>query len=234
MSPRPAKAEASTALAEEILQAAWTQIAVGGTDAINLRALGRTLGITAPAIYHYYPDRSALIRALQWSHIERGTTQLQQLWQKHGAPRAHTGLHALCQAYRAWAIATPYAYQVVFAPDPGHTMPPAMIIPLLAPFVQASEALRQQNLTRVRTSLTLTPEGQRALALWQSIVGEVDATAVATAIVVWSRLHGFVGGEIGQQIPAFGVDWAQLFRFELNSLMREMFYMPQREPPQPQ
>ncbi|MBM4413277.1 MAG: TetR/AcrR family transcriptional regulator [Chloroflexi bacterium] len=229
MSPRPAKAAAPTALAEEILQAAWAQIAVGGTDAINLRALGRTLGITAPAIYHYYPDRSALIRALQQSHVAQGTTQLQQLWQKHGAARAHTGMHALCQAYRAWAVATPYAYQVVFAPDPGQTMPPAMIIPLLAPFVAASEALRQQHLMRIRTSLTLTPEGQRALATWQSIVGAVDATAVATTVVIWSRLHGLVGGEIVQQIPAFGVDWAQLFRFELNALMREMFYMPQRD-----
>ncbi len=51
-------------LAESIKATAWEQIAEAGTAALSLRAIARKLGITAPAIYNYYPDRDALVTAL--------------------------------------------------------------------------------------------------------------------------------------------------------------------------
>lgn len=227
MSPRPAKAHAQEALADSILNIGWTQITQGGIDALNLRAIGRSLGITAPAIYHYYPDRIALIQALRQQHIVTGTAQLALIWQKHGAQRAHIGVHALCHEYRRWATAQPQRYLVVFGYDPDYATPPAWMIALLIPFVQACETLRQQQQMRMRTNLILTTQGQAQLAAWHAVAGHVDATAVATAVVIWSRLHGLMYTELSQMTPAFGVTWSDLFRFELNAMMRELFYAPQ-------
>lgn len=227
MSPRPTKTTAPVALAERILDVAWEQISQSGLDAINLRAIGRRLGITAPAIYHYYPDRPALMRALQQHHIVQVTTELAQIWQKHGVARADTGLLALCHAYRRWAIAAPQKYLVVFGYDPNHVLSPIIMMQMLTPFVQAIEALRQQNAMRLRTTIQLTPDGIAQLARWQEVAGDVDVTAVATAVTIWSRMHGLLRSELGQDIPAFGVDWANLFRFEVNAMMRELFYTPQ-------
>lgn len=227
MSPRPTKAESQAALAELILEVAWSQIAAGGLDAINLRAIGRALGITAPAIYHYYPDRSALLQALRQQYLLRGSAQLQQAWRTHGVRRAHMGVYAVCDAYRTWAMAMPHAYLVLFAHDPDHNTPPDWMMQLLAPFAQAVEALRQQNQMRMRTNLVLTAAGQVQLDAWRTVVGPVDATAVATAVVIWSRLHGLMLAELGRDVPEFGVEWASMFRFELNAMMRELFYAPQ-------
>lgn len=47
-----------------ILETAWRQIAESGAASLSLRAIARELGITAPAIYNYYPDRDALVTAL--------------------------------------------------------------------------------------------------------------------------------------------------------------------------
>jgi AcrR family transcriptional regulator len=214
------------ALAESILDVAWKQIAQSGLDGINLRAIGRALGITAPAIYHYYPDRTALLQALRQRHLQSGMQQLQQVWQKHGTRRAYVGLHALWHEYRRWATAQPHAYMVVFMHDPQLPTLPVWAMQLLLPFVHATDALRQQNQMRIRTNLSLTATGQAQLTAWQSVVGQVDATAIATATVMWSRMHGLMSVEVGQHIPACGVEYAQLFRFELNAMMRELFYTP--------
>lgn len=227
MSPRPTKAQAQPALADAILDVTWAQILAGGTDAINLRAIGRTLGITAPAIYHYYPDRAALVQALRYRHLNQGATQLAHEWQRQGVDQAYTGMHAVCYAYRTWAIADPLAYLMAFGHDTGNPTPPAWMMQLLMPFVQAVDVLQQQNQVRVRTQLTLTPQGQTAFDAWRAVVGDVDATAVATAVIIWSRLHGLMVAELGRVIPEFGVDGASMFRFEVNALMRELFYPPQ-------
>ncbi len=227
MSPRPTRAQAHTGLAEAIRTAAWAQVAQGGVDALNLRAIGRTLGITAPAIYHYYPDRTALMCALRQAHIHDGATRFAQVWQKHGPPRAHAGIQALCHEYRRWATEHSHAYMVVFAHDPDHGIAPAWMVELLKPFVQSVEALRQQGQMRIRTNLALTTHGAAEFAVWQALVGEVDTTAVATAVVIWTQLHGMMIAEVGRDIPGFGVDWASMFRFALNTMMRELFYMPQ-------
>jgi len=227
MSPRPTKAQAHAGLAEAILAAAWAQIAQGGRDALNLRAIGRTLRITAPAIYHYYPDRTALMQALRRSHLHGGATQLDQVWQKHGTARAYVGVQAICHEYRRWATGRAQAYMVVFGHDPDDINASESMIALLTPLVQAVEALRQQRHLRIRANLTLTPQGEAELAAWRAHGGAVDATAVATAVVIWSRMHGLMVAELGRDVPQFGVDWASMFRFEVNALMRELFYAPQ-------
>ena len=64
MSPRPRRNERQANLQEAIKETAWKQIGEFGAQALSLRAIGRSLRITAPAIYNYFPDRDALVTVL--------------------------------------------------------------------------------------------------------------------------------------------------------------------------
>ena len=64
MSPRPKVADQHPNLDEAIKETAWRQIAETGASAMSLRAIARELGITAPAIYNYFPRRDDLVTAL--------------------------------------------------------------------------------------------------------------------------------------------------------------------------
>jgi AcrR family transcriptional regulator len=57
--------EASRALMRtEILTAAQDIIRTKGMDALSLRALAKAVGVTAPALYEYFPNKEAILRAL--------------------------------------------------------------------------------------------------------------------------------------------------------------------------
>ena len=61
---RPMKSQQTPNMQAAIVETAWRQIAESGAASLSLRAIARELGITAPAIYNYYPDRDALVTAL--------------------------------------------------------------------------------------------------------------------------------------------------------------------------
>ncbi len=61
---RPTLKKQKPNLQEAIKETAWKQIAETGAATLSLRSIARELGITAPAIYNYHPDRDALVTAL--------------------------------------------------------------------------------------------------------------------------------------------------------------------------
>ena len=49
---------------EEILKAAIELLSEGGESALSFRKLGSKIGVTAPSIYSYFPDKLALLKEL--------------------------------------------------------------------------------------------------------------------------------------------------------------------------
>lgn len=57
-----------------ILDAAWTQAAQQGVGALSLRQLARSLGMTAPSLYSYFPSKDAIYDAMYaagWRDLTR-------------------------------------------------------------------------------------------------------------------------------------------------------------------
>src|SRR3972149_5412206 len=113
MSPRPQRNEQQGNLQEVIKETAWKQLAEFGASALSLRAIARDLGITAPAIYNYFPDRDALVTALiidaytsfgDWQIEARDSVPVDDLGER---------LKAIGLAYRNWAHTYPQRYQVI-------------------------------------------------------------------------------------------------------------------------
>jgi AcrR family transcriptional regulator len=105
----------------EIKARAWQQIAEAGASSLSLRAIARDMGMTSSALYRYFPSRDVLFTAL----IKDGFSSLADALEAVEAEVA--GLTdggdrfiRIVRAYRAWALAHPSEYALIFGtPVPG-------------------------------------------------------------------------------------------------------------------
>jgi AcrR family transcriptional regulator len=56
---------------EAVLDAAAEAVAESGVAGLTMQDVGRRSGTTAGSLYHFFPDREALLRALGARHVER-------------------------------------------------------------------------------------------------------------------------------------------------------------------
>ncbi|MDW8402741.1 TetR/AcrR family transcriptional regulator [Chloroflexus sp.] len=225
--PRPPKSQQTPNLPEVIKQTAWRQIAEHGAPVLSLRAIARALGITAPAIYNYYPDRDALVAALIIdAYSSFGEAQLAA---RDSVPASDLvgRLQAIGIAYQQWAITYPERYQLIFGtPIPGYVAPVEQVLPAaaraLSALVSVIEALRVAGRLRMNRLPEIHPAYQPMFTHWQRYGGYCDPQSFALAILIWARVHGLVSLEIGHQIPPFGSDGTALYRYELESIQHQL------------
>ncbi|NPV87409.1 MAG: TetR/AcrR family transcriptional regulator [Anaerolineae bacterium] len=214
MSPRPHRERQIPNLHERILHTAWQQIAAEGAAALSLRAIARQLGITAPAIYRYYPDRDALVTAL----IVDAFTSF-AAWQAAAlegtTPHDHAGrLCALGLAYRAWAVAHPERYQLIFGtPIAGYHAP----LEITMPAAQRGLSLLIQVLAQAHAAGKLRPLSPVPLPAVFDAEG-VDPQVLFAALTLWCYVHGMVSNEIGRQYPPVLRDAEVFYRHALQTL----------------
>ena len=191
---------------QEVKDIALRQLADGGPQALSVNAIAKELGVSGPALYRYFAGRDALLTELILDAYADLTAALT------GAP---PGLAGLAAAYRAWAVAQPHRYRLLFsAPLPGYDAHEQRLV-----------AAAQQAMNAVFRAL---PAGDRAAALDPVIDAQLTAWApevepgrALAAITVWSRLHGLVSLEIEGNFASIGVDPDRLFAREVAALKIE-------------
>ena len=109
----------------EIKEAALHQLAEGGTGALSLRAVARSVGMTVQSLYHYFDSRDALLTALVTDAHHRLADAVQAAADAtRGRPPLHRRLAATA-AYREWALANRSAFLLLYGtPVPGYAPPP--------------------------------------------------------------------------------------------------------------
>lgn len=209
-----------------IMQTAWQQIAEDGAPALSLRAIARTLAITAPAIYNYYPDRDALVTALIIdAYTSFGDAQLAA---RDALPADDLvgRLHAVGIAYRQWAITYPERYQLIFGtPIPGYVAPSDQVMPVavraLSALVSVIEVLRLAGRLHMPNLPAIHAASLPSLEPMGLAGDDCAAKSLAVAVLIWARVHGLVSLEIGNTIPPFGMDAAMLYACELESIKQQ-------------
>ncbi len=108
---------------EEIKNTARRLLVAEGPDAVSLRAIGRSMGMTAPALYRYFGSREDLIKHVVGDIFTEIADDI------HGAivraGQASGGdttakLTAACGAFRTWALAHRPEFGLLFGtPLPG-------------------------------------------------------------------------------------------------------------------
>jgi len=211
---------------EAIKDTAWNLIAENGAAALSLRAIGRSLNITAPAIYNYYPRRDDLVTALIIdAYTSLGDSQLDALAQVSSANELEQ-LRCIGMAYRQWAVAYPQRYQLIFgAPLPGYHAPAEKTMPAAARSLQALmsvlDSARRSGTLKRKSPLKHSSPLFDQLRAWQQLHPVDEVYILYLALIIWSRVHGMVSLEIGNQYPAFIEDPGEIFHIELESILSD-------------
>jgi AcrR family transcriptional regulator len=109
-------------LTAEITDAARRQLAEVGAAALSLRAVAREVGMVSSAVYRYFPSRDDLLTRL----IIDGYDDLGAAAEAADVPDAPPIARWLgvCRAVRAWALAHPHEYALLYgSPVPGYQAP---------------------------------------------------------------------------------------------------------------
>lgn len=228
MCPRPKIADQHPNLEEAIKETAWKQIAEKGAPALSLRAIARELGITAPAIYNYFPDRDALVTALIIdAYTSFGDWQLKA---RDSKPEDDLigRIKAIGLAYRNWAHAHPQRYLLIFgAPIPGYEAPIEQVFPSSARSITALfsvvEGFRAAGKLKIDSYPVVKDEYQIHFEMWRTQIGEVHPLSLFIAMIIWARVHGIVSLEIQGNLPPFGTSGDELYIYELESVAWQFF-----------
>lgn len=131
----------SGTLAADLVEAAEAFIAADGIDALSLRALAASLGVTHAAVYRHYRDRDALLAAV----LARGFRTVSQRNASITEEDPQRRLEAYAAAYAEFALGHPNLFLAMTGPrinmDERYPELEAAIEASLVPAVEAVAAM---------------------------------------------------------------------------------------------
>ncbi|OLF19100.1 TetR/AcrR family transcriptional regulator [Actinophytocola xanthii] len=198
---------------QEVKRLALEQLAEHGVAGISVNAIGKRMGVTGPALYRYFVNRDALLTELISDGYHDLADTLQAAVTPPGAPAAR--LLAAATALRAWALAAPHRYLLLFGtPVPGYQAPEHT----LAAANRAMTALLTAVGEDSRPPASDPLHGQ--VAEWGRRMGHGHLTSRQQhwGLTVWSRLHGLLSLEVAGQFELSGIDPELLFLAEVETL----------------
>lgn len=197
MSASSIRSRVRSEMSHEIKQAARARLAEDGAN-LSLRAVARDLGIVASALYRYFPSRDALLTALIVDAYRDLRDAAQQAVEAVPADQPRDQWLALCCAVRAWALAHPAEYGLVYGtPVPGYAAPPETVEPaaavllLLARIVGENSELRSPGIEPV-------PEAVRAdlRRLIDQRAESMSEEQLDRVLLAWTHLFGAITFEV--------------------------------------
>lgn len=135
---------------------------------LSVRALARTIGVSAGALYHHFADRAALLDAVaHHGFVELGRVQDEV---EHAAADGDH-LDRLIRAYLGFAAEHPHLYRVMFATvtDTEHGVSAETTTAATATFSRLARVVGRTNPT-----LDETHAQTRALLIWTLTHGAVE------------------------------------------------------------
>jgi len=218
----------------EIKLHARRQLAEKGVAQISLRAIARQMGLSSPALYHYFSNYEALITALIVDASAAAAGALQSGQQGTAPAHYRTRLYRQAHAYRDWACANPHEYLLISGtPIPGYHAHAEKIGPSPDRPPRAFLSLLLEAQSAGCLDLPEVPAGkggQLALlqARWQEAGGIVASIPlIYLALAGWTLLRGLLEAELYGSDPAV---MAELFDLELVSYLQRLGISDAAEP----
>ena len=172
------------------------------------------------SLYHYFASRDELLTELLIDAYDDLADALRHAVGATRDRRARKRFEALARAFRAWAIAQPDRYRLLYGPPlPGYDAHADRLIAagqksmnLLVDILQDADWDELHLARSLRSQLSKWARGRRI------DVDDIDAPTALRAVLIWSRLHGFVSLEIGGNFAGMGIDAEALFEIEVASM----------------
>jgi AcrR family transcriptional regulator len=218
---------------EEIKGTARGLLVAEGPEAVSLRAIGRSMGMTAPALYRYFGNREDLL-----AHVcgDIFTEIAAEIHAAIGRAAVASGgdmtakLIAACQAFRGWALAHPREFGLLFGtPLPGleavhEKGGPDDVVAECAgkfslEFLVLFFELWSKHPFPVPADDEINPGLRAQLIRYRDALGaDLPAGAVLIFLRCWVRLYGMVSLEVFGHLHFALDDPAALFDYTLAEL----------------
>ncbi|MBA2288434.1 MAG: WHG domain-containing protein [Ktedonobacteraceae bacterium] len=214
---------------EEIKRIAREQMAAQGSASISLHAIARAMGMTAPALYRYFPTCDDLITGLvvdAYLALARAQeTARDSLPEGESVAR----LLAIVDAYRTWALTHPTEFALIYGtPIPGYHAPVEITMPAaqrgLRVLLEAIQAVVQaQGKFIPDLELSSVPDlDQRLTGAAQALMPGLDSRVLYLALVGWSMAQGLVSMELFHHIEPIIGDASDLYHHETHLWLKRL------------
>jgi AcrR family transcriptional regulator len=207
----------------EIKRTARRQLAEQGSAALSLRAVARELGMVSSAIYRYFPSRNELLTALIADACDAMGSTVEAAESAVRRRNLQGRWLAVARASRAWALARPEEYALIF----GATVPgvrtaagtsrsvgqiPLLLLRILTDAAQAGHgppAVGGQIPRALRTDLR---------SVRASLAPALTEHQVAHALSAWTDLVGSINVEIFGQLRNVIQDQQGYFDYQMQAV----------------
>lgn len=209
------------------------QMAEQGAAALSLRAIAAEMGITAPAIYRYFPSRDDLVTALIVDANHDQADAVAAASAAHPADDLFGRFMATTGAYRAWALAHPADYALVLGtPIPGYHAPADITMPSARP---GMDVFMDILVAVPGLSSSPAPGASRMAPIpLPAVDGQHDQSVspnvLHIALAGWGRMHGLVSLELFGHLDFLTDDPGALFREEMLALAARIGLTPATPP----
>ena len=168
----------------------------GGPQRVTMRRVARAVGITPMAIYHYFSNREALLKAITDQEFQKLLGFIEQRW---SASTPETRIVEVMMGYLDYAFSQPRVFDYVFSR-------PRMDA---RRFPSDFEERRSPTLNRVADAVD---EGMKTGSLREDNIWEV-------ALALWAHAHGYVALYRAGRFALSEEEFQSLFRRSMEKFM---------------
>jgi AcrR family transcriptional regulator len=211
----------------EILRIARAQLAQGGAAALSLRAIAAEMNLSAPALYRYFPSRDDIITALILEAFYAVAEAIDSARKAQSPDDFNAQMMAITAAYRAWALAHPTDFSLIYGnPIPGYVAPAEQTIPAARQaFVVVidvlSKAAEQGKALQYAGELPPASISEYLQFLAERDQLSVPLSALYAAVSVWSRMHGIIMLELFHHLQPVIGDVEAFYHVEMRATLRQ-------------
>ncbi|HST65383.1 MAG TPA: TetR/AcrR family transcriptional regulator [Mycobacteriales bacterium] len=216
----------------EIKQTARSILVTEGPDGLSLRAIAREMGMTAPALYRYFPSREDLVVALIGDLYDEVSDALEAAGERAAKDGAPGQLDAASREFRGWALANRREFELLFgSPMPGLESRDADTDD---PASQGADRFGQifgaliariylDDPFPIPADEDIAPELRAALESWSAeFPVELPLGAAQVFLSCWIQLYGMVAMEVFGHLRFALPDAEPLFEVELRDLATKL------------
>ncbi|MFY7066205.1 TetR/AcrR family transcriptional regulator [Nocardiopsis changdeensis] len=213
----------------EIHQAARELLTDQGPAAVTINAVARRIGMSGPALYHYFASHDDLVAAVTAGFLRELTTAMRTARDARPADAAGDRLLATCRAMRHWATAHPAEFGWIFAspipaaasarhrPDTPRNQA-ARDFELV--FLQQIEELWARRGFPVPALEDLDPSIREQLRAYAESLGRgLPIEALHVALSCWIKLYGLLCMEVLNQLDFVYSDPGPIYEETLRDLV---------------
>jgi len=222
---------------DEIRGMAREHLVKRGPQGISLRAVARDVGLSAPALYRYFPSLDDLITDLIVTCMDELTAYLEAARDAVHPADVPARLGAVARSFRSWSVRHPAEFALIFgSPIPGYAAQTDG--PTAAAgrrFGAVFAALFAEHWARqpfpVQTAGELAPRLIRSMHAYQQVaVQGLPPGAMAIFLQCYTRLYGSIALEVFGHLSWAMDDAEPLFERELAGLC-QLVHTPYTPPP---